>query len=207
MGIVAVCPNGHRIKVKEELAGRKGICPSCSARFRIPRKADAPATFPGAGDLERPPTARIVSLDPSEAAALPQAFLLEDADTADAFESSVESTDAGPDFAPVDVRADLDEPRGDGPSAGSAWQRDGAAFADAQGPVHAALEDQPGLAWCVAIRGGAPSAPLDAAAMRTWLASGAASADHVVWRQDWPEWRPLEEVFPDALPPPPPGWP
>ena len=141
------------------------------------------------------------------AAALPQAFLLDLADTVDACESSVESTDAGPDFAPVDVRPEFDEPHGDGPSVGSARERDAAAFADEPGPVHAALEEQPGLAWCVAVRGGAPSAPLDALAMRTWLASGAATADHVVWRQDWPEWRPLREVFPDALPPGPPGWP
>jgi len=35
MGIVSHCPNGHRVKVKDHLAGRKGICPSCGARFRI----------------------------------------------------------------------------------------------------------------------------------------------------------------------------
>ncbi len=36
MGIVAYCPNDHRVKVKDNLAGKKGICPTCGARFRIP---------------------------------------------------------------------------------------------------------------------------------------------------------------------------
>jgi hypothetical protein len=36
MGIIAYCPNDHRVKVKDALAGKKGICPTCGARFRIP---------------------------------------------------------------------------------------------------------------------------------------------------------------------------
>jgi hypothetical protein len=36
VGIVAFCPQGHRVKVKDHLAGRKGVCPTCGSRFRIP---------------------------------------------------------------------------------------------------------------------------------------------------------------------------
>ncbi len=61
MGIVAYCPRGHRVKVKDDLAGRKGICPQCAARFRIPEKG---------AEL---PLARVVSLDEAEAAGLPRA--------------------------------------------------------------------------------------------------------------------------------------
>jgi hypothetical protein len=46
MGIVSHCPNGHRIKVKDYLAGKIGICPSCSARFRIPPANASPARVP-----------------------------------------------------------------------------------------------------------------------------------------------------------------
>lgn len=66
MGIVAFCPNGHRIKVKDKLAGKKGICPHCDARFRIPLKDAASAAGP--------PLARIVSLDALYAASLPRAL-------------------------------------------------------------------------------------------------------------------------------------
>lgn len=216
MGIVARCPNGHRIKVKDELAGRKGICPTCSARFRIPRKDSAPeatADSP-AGALDRPPMARVVSLDPLALMALPKAYALDEADAVDTAEPLVELSDAVPDFAPADSDAavagfagaeeSVDESIDD--VAGDDTLTDDASANEAQ-PLHAALDERPDLAWCVAVRGGAPSAPLDTEALRTWLESGEASVDHVVWRQDWPEWRPIQDVFPDAVPPGPPGWP
>jgi hypothetical protein len=36
MGIRLSCPNGHRLNVKEFLAGKRGICPQCGAKFIIP---------------------------------------------------------------------------------------------------------------------------------------------------------------------------
>lgn len=103
MGIVAFCPQGHRVKVKDHLAGRKGICPECGTRFRIPLESaaapqaaagmpepDAAAEIPGPppvaggnrdGVPERisptgTPIARIVSLDSELAASLPRAIPL-----------------------------------------------------------------------------------------------------------------------------------
>jgi len=92
MGIIALCPNQHRIKVKDHLAGKKGICPHCGARFRIPRES-APAAparpslpaaaTPGpvaaaAADSTPPPLARFVSQDEQWAATLPRALPLAD---------------------------------------------------------------------------------------------------------------------------------
>ncbi len=36
MGIRFACPNGHPLHVKADLAGKRGICPQCQARFLIP---------------------------------------------------------------------------------------------------------------------------------------------------------------------------
>ena len=36
MGIRFTCPQGHRLHVKSFLAGKRGICPHCGARFDIP---------------------------------------------------------------------------------------------------------------------------------------------------------------------------
>lgn len=36
MGIRCCCPNGHKINVKAEQAGKIGICPVCKLRFQIP---------------------------------------------------------------------------------------------------------------------------------------------------------------------------
>jgi hypothetical protein len=41
MGIRVECPNGHKLNIKRFLAGRRGKCPHCSAKFLIP--SDAPA--------------------------------------------------------------------------------------------------------------------------------------------------------------------
>jgi GYF domain 2 len=36
MGIRFECPNGHKLNVKTYLAGKRGICPDCGAKFVIP---------------------------------------------------------------------------------------------------------------------------------------------------------------------------
>ena len=96
MGIVAFCPQGHRVKVKDHLAGRKGICLECGTRFRIPLEsspdlaasplaavagpAAAPAAATTAAQAGTSPTgtpvARVVSLDAALAATLPRAIPL-----------------------------------------------------------------------------------------------------------------------------------
>ena len=70
MGIVAYCPNDHRVKVKDNLAGKKGICPTCGARFRIPlesqpdRKHGAPDDAELAADFLEPLLAAAPVLTP-----------------------------------------------------------------------------------------------------------------------------------------------
>lgn len=36
MGIRVACPNGHRLNVKNELAGLRGVCPACGESVAIP---------------------------------------------------------------------------------------------------------------------------------------------------------------------------
>ncbi len=75
MGIRFYCPNGHKLNVKEFQAGRRGICPYCGAKVRIPlestrpsskelRAARQPATA-GAGKssaaIAQPPTSQLAA--------------------------------------------------------------------------------------------------------------------------------------------------
>ncbi|QEG34041.1 DUF4339 domain-containing protein [Bythopirellula goksoeyrii] len=39
MGIRFFCPNGHKLNVKGFLAGKRGICPECDARFLVPMES------------------------------------------------------------------------------------------------------------------------------------------------------------------------
>jgi uncharacterized paraquat-inducible protein A len=36
MAVTATCPNGHVLKVKDEYAGKSGLCPHCHARVFVP---------------------------------------------------------------------------------------------------------------------------------------------------------------------------
>lgn len=40
MGIRFHCPNGHKLHVKAFQAGKKGVCPDCGSRFRIPLESE-----------------------------------------------------------------------------------------------------------------------------------------------------------------------
>ena len=36
MAIKVICPNGHTLRVKDSLAGKTGLCPTCKARVSVP---------------------------------------------------------------------------------------------------------------------------------------------------------------------------
>ena len=36
MGIICLCPNGHRINLKDRFAGLRVRCPQCGEKFRVP---------------------------------------------------------------------------------------------------------------------------------------------------------------------------
>lgn len=182
MGIVAYCPVGHRIKVKDSLAGKKGRCPTCGAKFRIPQAASVTAVTPQAPQL---PVARIVSLDVSVAAGLPRALPM----------AMQGGPAAMPD--PVEAAADVDV-------AEFVEELEASAQEEPASPWHPLLAEQPALAWCIAYPGGESSEPLPAETVQQWLESRQATGTEVVWRSDWPEWLPITSVFPEYLPTPPP---
>jgi hypothetical protein len=43
MGIRFECPNGHKLNVKAFLAGKRGICPDCDAKFLVPESSGGKA--------------------------------------------------------------------------------------------------------------------------------------------------------------------
>jgi hypothetical protein len=177
MGIVSFCPRGHRVKVKDHLAGKKGVCPTCGDRFRIPlASAATPASAPAESTL---PEATVVSLDAAVAARLPQVRLLNLA--AEPARGAVAAPERPARGEPVEEEVELvvEEPR-----------------------RHPAIVERPDLAWCIAVPGGTASEPMSADALQAWLDSGLPTGDELVWRADWAEWRPIAAVFPEARWPP-----
>jgi len=91
MGIKFHCPNGHKLNVKSFLAGKKGVCPKCGTKVRIPTTSEpglvdsdleeetdashsGPAKSNGSGVVAAPvmtakaPAAPAVSVAPAEQA-------------------------------------------------------------------------------------------------------------------------------------------
>ncbi len=59
------------------------------------------------------------------------------------------------------------------------------------------LAENPTAVWYVsAADGGQPFGPADGATMFQWLHEGRIVGASMVWRQDWPEWRPAASVWP-----------
>ncbi|MEI7782525.1 MAG: hypothetical protein WCJ18_11455 [Planctomycetota bacterium] len=190
MRIVAHCPNGHRIKVKNELAGRKVLCPTCQVKFRIPAAA-------AMGDMPAAPvglqTARLLQLAPEVVATLPRALAFGQAPAAQPFAPApfapepVASEPAAP--APIFQEPIFQEPYSP--------ERVSPQAPAAQSFLHPALTDRLDLLWCIAFPGGAPTEPMPAETMQAWLDSRQANGTEVVWRADWPEWRGVRDVFPE----------
>jgi hypothetical protein len=174
MGIVCYCPNGHRVKVKDRFAGLTGLCPHCGAKFRIGAAATDGAGGPHVPDL---PLARFVPLDPAMVATLPRALPYGTAARA-----------AAEAAAAAEVH-DMFEPPADTPAVEPAPQ-----------PLHQTIAERPDLTWCIAYPGGAPSEPVDAETMQAWLGGGEAEGTELVWRADWADWRPVQEVFSEFFP-------
>jgi hypothetical protein len=195
MGIVSYCPNGHRVKVKDFQAGRRGLCPTCGAKFRIP----AASTGPGAPETARPaaagsplepelPLARFVPLDPAAVGTLPRALPFGSARAAAlAAATALEQHKA-------DNIQERERPFESEPVAPEE-------FASATSPpLHPAIADRPNLSWRIAYPGGEPSEPVDAVTMQEWLAGGLAEGNELVWRADWADWLPVRDVFAEFFP-------
>src|SRR3954454_10101863 len=62
MGIRFSCPNGHKLNVKTFLAGKRGVCPQCGAKFEIPIQAESQnSNLPQAGSINQSRSADVIS--------------------------------------------------------------------------------------------------------------------------------------------------
>jgi len=169
------------MKVKDELAGKKGLCPDCGVKFRIPLK-DAPAVVVAAPQAPAHvdavlPVAHFVAIDPVSVAGLPRALSLEMSQTPAAVAS-----EGAEESVPVDHEMKLED--------------------SSERQFHPTILQDVQLVWSIAFPGGDPSEPLTAKQLQDWLDEGQATGNELVWRTDWPEWIPVRQVFPEHCPNP-----
>ncbi len=174
MGIRATCPNGHELHLKAFLAGKKGICPKCGAKFRIPDTVDDDS------DLEPATTAR--------APAATRPVLRSTA--AGAFEEPIDDLLHGQASAEAMLTSTRVEKPVPKPTATRVVPPKQAAQ-----PAAAVLAESPDAAWYVQLPSGERFGPALAPEMQAWLGQGRVPVNALVWRQGWPDWRTASTVF------------
>lgn len=164
MGIKFRCQAcNKKLHVKAFLAGKKGVCPKCGGKIRIP-ELDAAQV----GEVT-PSTAPVPSEQPVLSKSAPQ-------------------RSATP-------RPSVVQPAS-GKTTGRANGR--GAAATAVDPI----DEAPNAVWYVRPPTGGQFGPADATIMRRWLGEGRVSADALVWREGWSDWKSAGPLFPVLLPSP-----
>lgn len=210
MGIRFRCQAcANKVNVKDFLAGKRGICPKCGARFSIPEQSDP--EFLAAGDDPEPealpvPAApgaanpTIVVSAPQQPAGLPVAAPIAAATSAGhAPQLNSAQAFAAPQFAPQQPSAQQQ------PAAPyqSAMPTPGfhTGPAPMSGPRDPFLE-APNAQWYVRHASGQQYGPAPAPTMQKWLTEGRVPGDGMVWREGWADWQVASMVFPQLTAPP-----
>ncbi len=187
MGIRVVCPNGHRLHLKAALAGHRGLCPDCNARFRIPfESSEVPQPFadpPAGKDAASPGTVREpLAGNGPQASAVIAAEDREERVRRDAATTRQEEIAAG--------RGGIGHPRIVAEPAEPSLPV--ARPVRGELPPFAATgfdESDPRPVWYVQPPDSERSGPATAATLRTWIDEGRVTEDCLLWREGWPEWR------------------
>lgn len=167
MGIKFTCPAcGGALNVKSELAGKRGRCPKCQAKIAIPAEGASTGQDSSGG---------IQSGSASQAAPIASAPPAEpqpvSALAAGAFVSSEQRPAAAAVPQPAVVAA-----------AASAVD---------------AISEAPSLQWYAAPPGATSQyGPASGDEFRAWMQEGRITADALIWRQDWADWKRADSVFP-----------
>lgn len=159
---------GKPLNIKQELAGKRGVCPDCQVRFRIPL-ADSPTSEPLESDSGS------VNVSPVPAGqASPDA-------TGMATHRTVENQDAI--TAPVEGKS----------IASSVGETNANSAASAE--VTAATTPE-SVSWYVRPPSGGQFGPASEEVLHQWLMEGRIVGESLLWRPGWEQWRAAHEVLP-----------
>ena len=215
MGIRFFCPKGHKLNVKEFLAGKRAICPYCGLKVLVPtestrvssrrQKSNAQTQSPpqGTSSLSTPGAAArgSLALDAS-AVGSGSSIIIAGAGGIDA--GSAGSSEGGG-FSDS-VSDMLTQISGTAPGANDPSAGDSNVLADAgnvmlgaENPlaeVNDPLSDMNNFLWYVRPSSGGQLGPATNEILQHWLAKGRVRADSFVWHEGWSDWQLAGNVFP-----------
>lgn len=188
MGIKFYCPQGHKLHVKAFLGGKRGICPHCGSKVRIP------AEDPGLLDES---SLNAFQNDPAAGATTEAAFAQYQVPNTQGSREDPHPTDqhANADTPTHPTKAQIEnssEPALDIPS-----KPQGEHAGSTIDPHIDLLDEIPHAEWYVRPQTGGEFGPASNDVMRDWLSQGRVGPDSMVWRKDWDSWVQARGVFPD----------
>ena len=175
MGVRFDCHEcGKRLNIKEELAGKRGVCPACGVRFRIPQ-SDAERSVPLEGSQSSGSVAATRQED--GVANSDRAGSAADTSTTAAAQPVHESPESG---VPASGVSTLGPERPVPPAANTDL-----------------LSEDPDAVWYVRPPSGGQYGPASGATVKQWIAEGRVTVHSLLWRDGWPQWRQAGEAIPD----------
>jgi DNA-directed RNA polymerase subunit M/transcription elongation factor TFIIS len=178
MGIRFFCPGcDDRMNVKSFLAGKRGICPKCDAKFDIPTVSDPRAEQKNAKN-RRPKTTKSGSetTSPADVATITPVESVSELVIPTLAEPALQVSKPSAATKKVTIADD--------------------ASANEPATAHPTSED-PSKVWYVRPRTGGEFGPADGALMQRWLVEGRVASDSLVWREGWVDWKNAGLVFSD----------
>lgn len=178
MGIKFTCPAcGGALNVKSELAGKRGRCPKCQAKINIPHE-----------DAASGPAVAAPSAAPPDASPGPVLVAAVSGNPVESAESQPAAS------APPAATSEFVAGQSDMPAAPQPIAVGGAVDPIVEAPT---------LQWYAVPPGAASQyGPASGEEFRSWMQEGRITADALVWRQDWADWKRAGTVFPQLESPP-----
>jgi hypothetical protein len=197
MGIRFFCQAcDKRLNVKGFLAGKRGVCPHCGAKVDIPWESQSAPAGVAASATTAPRSVSPTPLPtgPREAQPSyaqgpinghgyggPAMATPTVVHTAQLIQSTATQQPAYPIMAGAVTAVAVAAPSAPPPSAG-------------QGDP---IAEAPQAVWYVRPPSGGQYGPASGEIMRKWIGEGRVSADSLIWREGWPDWKTAASQFPD----------
>ncbi len=219
MGIRFFCPNGHKLNVKAELAGKVGICPKCGERMLIPlistRKSGESRHIPQDENYSESPVAMSppspeISDSPSPqnvsgmengnetAAALPGTDANEWESAQATQTSAIPLVDSSPAQTPFAAQGVWNTPEQD--AVGTAAQVVDHATPTApqtEAFSSSSMLNDPNVNWYVRTSDNQSYGPATLPVIQSWIQEKRIGPHMLVWREGWASWLEAGNVFPE----------
>jgi hypothetical protein len=189
MGIRFACHAcGKRLNIKRDLAGKRGVCPSCSNRFRIPWE-DSEKSIPlesavevGAAAMAGGAASTATMTAGAQLAAAGGAVASPQGSSTSMIEEALADTDHS---AVKSSTSLIEEALADTPTT------------SAIDLPSSLLDEDPAATWYVRPPSGGQYGPASSEILREWIAQGRVASTALIWRDGWPLWREASETLPE----------